>query len=453
MGLDRNSVLEQMDLVEEVFKAQIVGGKNSNPLNNGTTSSDHTKTNWAGTEEEDLDFPNTTPNGTDWDPKPGDRAPHKASNRGSGPRTRKALNEFSDAELRREMNVRKSNTPNPSMADFEIMNNVPGVEKAVCGDCDGNALHKGWYCDSCNNLGTVYNVTTQEAGEMVKSIQEKWNLHLIDRDYWKSQNVNTGGGVDEADTTPKNTTDMREEVEDHTGEMVAKGEAMASECEEMAEEIGKGKGKGNGDMDFGDMDMEDVAEDVDRCKKGIELVLKGLAFIGRRQNALLKAGYIQASVHKSIGVQVADMGQDVEWLVRAVQKGKNMDEVLEEVGEEEEMGKGVNSRRNGPARGPVSVGPGVNVHVIQKSHVDQAPGRGLQGEGADGGNPNGLDHNYDLEVMKSAATYMGVHRLMNRQDALSLDTGMWPTEKVEKSIVAFLDKNNGVVPALGDGLE
>jgi hypothetical protein len=421
MALTRRSVMEQMNALEGVFKAQIVGGPNSDPGE------------WAGSKFEDEDFPNSTPNGTDWDPKGSDRTPHRASNRGGGPRTRKSVHEASDAELERELRFRKSGAPNPQQADYEIMSTVPGITKAICTDCDGNALHKGLYCETCNNLGVLYHIDSEDPGvieqtaNMIKSIQNKWNIHKIDRDYWaKSQGVNTGGGVDEADTTPSDKKNMRQEIEDHTGEMVAKGEMVAEEMEDVAEDVA--------DAD---------EDDVEAIGKGVEACLKGIAFLARRQSALLKAGFIQAGMNRDMGVTVADMGQDVEWLVRSMQA------ITE--GGSDQMGKSLNSGRSGgPARGPAAVGPGVQLQVLQKSGVNQAPGRGLQEyHDGDQGPLNGLDHNYSPETIKKAATYMGVHRKLNRQDALSVDTGLRPSEKVEKAIVAFLDANGGTVPPLG----
>jgi len=466
--MGKENVVNIFDEMEKVLKAQIVGGPGSNPLEGKGSAMTNQGKDWAGSSQTDLEFPNTTPNGTDWKPKSGDSTTH-STGRGN---TRKSVKDFSEAELARELEFRKSGVPNPTKADQEIMTTVGGVTKAVCPTCDGNALMKGQYCQSCNNLGHIYSVETNEAASMIKGIQQKWNVDKIDADFWKSQNVNTGGGVDEADTTPKNLTNERGEKEDHTGEMVAKGDVMAEECDDAAGEVEKrmsnswsvkkGKGKKKG-FDFGgDEEAEEGGDfgggeeggeeefDMEKCGKALRilgqsnvLLLKAVAFLGRQNVSLQKALYFTGQMSKSNAIQLDEMSQDTTWLTQnfyEVQQGMN-----------KSLSAGNQPQQNNaPARGPNAVGPGVQLNVMQKSFVDSAPGgQGQQQQQYQGGSDEGsLQHSYTPGQLKKAASYMTIKRMMPVRAGLSLETGAPLDENVEKALVKFLDKHEGNVPAL-----
>lgn len=421
--MSKDSIMKQFEEAENFFKAQIVGGANSDP-----------KT-WAGSSSSEEDFPNVTPGGTDYEPKPGNQVKHVVSNKRSA---KKAIFEMTDQELERELQFRKSSVPNPVQADYEIMSTVPNVSKAVCKDCHGNSLYKGMYCGTCNNLGVTYHVETQQSADMVKSIQAKWNLHHIDENFWKAKKAMEVEDVEDETEMP--------DLDEYAGDMVAKGEEAAEMMEDCAEDMDKGMDMDMDDIDeMDDMDkgssevmMEDLAEDMDKCKKGIAMALKGMAFIARRQNALLKGGLLNASLSKSLSGQLGGMEQDVNWLVQSLSKAEG------------QVSKSINAPA-GPARAPRAAFRD-NLQVIQKSHVDQAPGQDLGYTGAttEGHSPNGIKHSYDYTTLRKAATHLAIKGKINRRDAMIMETGQWPEEKIEKALVAFLNKNDGEVPSSMD---
>lgn len=405
------SIGSRFEEIQEILnKAQIVGGGNSDP---GT---------WAGSKYENQEIPQTTDNGTDYKPK---KKPSR--------RVKKSIDDFSVQELERELEVRKSGIPNPTMADAEIMNTVEGVSKAVCPSCGGNALHKGHYCGTCNNIGYVYSVETEEAASMIKSIQAKFNVDKIDEDFWKSQNKNIGGGSGDADTTPaEGSKGYRDSKEESGGEKVAKAmEEAAAELEDVGEDQAA----------MEEEEVMDVEKSVASLKKAQAEMLKGMAVQQRQIGALLKSMGILAEMNEAVASAQSDQGDSLVLIEGMIRKGGFKPEDEEEEGEDVE--KSMNGRR-GPARAPQARTSGLQ--VIQKSFSTSAPGSGVA---LQDGTPSGQQNQgpkYDYDTMRKAATFMAVNGDLDRRQAMAFDAGMAVDDKIVKSVTSFLDSKNGVVP-------
>lgn len=407
--LNKAQVMDSLEELDELLnKAQIVQGGNSE------------RREWAGSKWEDESIPNDTPNGTDYVP------PKKV--------TRKGMDQMPVDEIERYVQMRKSGAPNPIAAENEILQSVPGVEKAICPKCEGtqrDVLTKS-NCEKCNGFGFVWMVPTRESASLIKSIEAKWN---VSKAVQPPHGKNTGGGAEGADTTPKDGEDAGSEQKPETvpngstpnpsvKKALAKAKQLfdAKQEEDVAEEDVPGGGVPE---EGGEEEGDELAELLGGGKsKGKCATKKGLdsEIVGRTISTMIKALTHFADRLDSVGASVQDLYQvqsEQADLVNGM--AKSMVDVQKSM---TPAGNG-NGRR--PAHAPKAVTN--NVQVLQKGFVDSAP------ESEGGGNK------YDFNTLKKGAVKMAITGKMDKRIGLRMDTGEMPEEKIVKSIESFIDEN------------
>lgn len=404
------SLSELEDMIE---KAQIVQGGNSE------------RKSWAGSDWDDQTMPKSTPNGTDYVP------PKKVA--------RKALDTMPVEDIERYLEMRKSGAPNPIAAEAEILQTVPGVEKAICPKCEGtqrDLLAKS-RCEKCNGFGFVWMVPNHESASMIKSIEAKWN---VSKAVSPEHGHNVGGGDDRATTTPKdgdkeekpetvNSTPNVKKALKKVQKQIKKameGEEFVPEKKEFPpakedneEDIAA---KDEGDEGAGDDSGADSLEDILEGEKEEKCVNKGLSakLVGRTLDVLVKSMALFTDRMDAMAGSINDIYEvqrEQSDLVNSVAQSV--------VGVQKSLTGPSDMPR--PARAPKAVTQ--NVQVLQKGFVDSAPGTN------DGG------PRFDFSTLKKGATKMIINGKLDKHVGLRMDAGEVPEDKIVKSIEAYIDAN------------
>lgn len=419
--MNRAEMLKHMEEIENSLrKSQLI----KPPLTNSERES------WAGSSwSEEQDDTKSTPGGTDWNPK--------------NTKVFKNIDQMSEEEILRHLEMRKSRMPNPIAAEAEILSSVEGVEKAICPKCDGmqkDVMTKST-CNQCNGFGYVWMVPNKEAGQMIKAIEAKWN---VTKAMPGPKGQNKQAAMPDASPTNPDTdpTEKPESVGPASSAPVSKAQeikAALNKAKKGIEDLlamdegGKKKRKRGSDEDEEqDEDVlmeEDEDKDEEKCVKGIDNDVLARSL----QLALTSVGSLASQVEelgKSIGQIFAYQHEQADLLHNLAQS--HMD-VAKSIMSEEEQGA------PRAARPPKASGPGVNnVRVLQKSFVDSAPGQNVTQQGS--GEEDYVSR-YDLQTLKKGATKMVLAGKMDRRIGTRLDVGTLPEAKILKSLDKFIDEH------------
>lgn len=420
--LDKESLARSLNELESLMnKAQIVQGGNSE------------KKTWAGSNYEEQNSRNTAPNGTDYEPE--NDIAHKA-----------LLDSMSDEELENYYAMRKSGLPNPAMAEREIYQRIPGVEKKICKACLGTQyqLNKstGQFqdCPVCEGYGFRWRVPDDNGVAMVKAIAAKYNLNKAKQ---HPHGVAEDGGEEGADTTPADSTTGGPEQEEENNKNFPPNPSSPRKKVEKAQKKMK-KMLGDEDVD----EDEDVPVSKDKEREGEELAellggedeekacgsKKAKKSLSPTERELAKSYLALTKAH-------AEMAEQNELLAKAVEElyesqgqqadllsslSKSFLEVskglLSDGGSKSDMNKSMGGRRE-PARPPKTS----QVQWIEKSFVDNVPGTENQEQFS------GEEINKALEEMVAAKEITDV-RAMRVFSGEELDEGL------AKSVHAWITK-------------
>ena len=434
-------VLKHIQEVDELLsKAQILRGDNSE------------RRNWAGSSWEDTDVPSYAPNGTDYDPPKDVR---RATNKKP---FKKSVDEMSEAELERELLLRKSSAgmPNVEKARHEILKSIEGVEETICPSCDGSKIDhlSKSICGTCHGFGFCFTAPEgmeKSVSAKIDAIAEKYNvgaeIDALEKSLEKAQKKNKGGGVGEADTTG-NPSHMESEKEDFTGDAVFKGDldAMYGELEKTKKMMKKGDEAPEG----GDINAQPPAggnpaapqAGAENLQMSKALTKEALLSIMDAQQLILKGmgQMLKKQSHLEKGLRVSLDGQaDIADLVAdsATLQGHFFKGLF---GATEQQSQDINKSNNAQNRQPNQAArppraSGRNIQILNKSFVDSAPG----------GDENPLQK-YDHKTLIKGASQMCIDptipmdKRLNRRVVIGLEQGVVPEEKILKSIVAYIDQ-------------
>lgn len=403
-NLNKAQVMQSLDELEDLLsKAQIVRGGNSE------------RREWAGSSWEDEGIPENTPNGTDYVP------PKKVA--------RKAMDQMPVEEIERYLEMRKSGAPNPIAAENEILQTVPGVEKAICPKCEGtqrDALTKS-QCEKCNGFGFVWCVPTKEGASMIKSIEAKWN---VSKAVQPPHGKNTGGGAEGADTTPADGNVAGSEQKPET--------VTSTPNPSVKKALEKAK-KAVNDMMAAEEEEEETPPEEGKEEESLEEILGGK---GKCAGGKAKKSLDNEVLSRVLGVVLKSL---THFSDRLDQVGGAIDDLYSVQSEQADLVNGMaksfmdvkksledvpaEAPQNGtrPAHGGKAVTS--NVQILQKGFVDAAPGS----------EENGMK--YDFITLKKGASKMVIAGKLDKRIGLRMDTGELPGEKIVKSIEAYIDEN------------
>lgn len=371
MGIKKSSLASQIDAVEqELKKSQIVEGGNSE------------RTQWAGSKSEDQKPPTSTPKGTDYVPP---------SNAKTDRKVNKNVHEMDTDELEGIIKLRKSGKPLIALAEQEIAETLPEVQKAICPVCNGTTvhLHKGYSssCEDCAGFGFVYSAETEEQAQQIEEICKKYNV--TSEAFQKGMEDDNDLSKDEEDNSVSD-----DELRELSEQLKAAGK---KDDEEEAEEP-----PSSGDGGKTEKSVVALSSKVDRLNKGITKLLEA-------------SGVLTSKV------------ADLEDRLSLLQSGnattlKAQGQILKSLG---------NVSASRPASAPRSKS---NLQVIEKSFSDQAPG----------GESMTVEQRFDF-LKKSASamsldTSLGPKRL-DHKVVLAIESGHLPDQRTLDRIWDYGQKN------------
>lgn len=371
MGIKKSSLALQIDAVEqELKKSQIVEGGNSE------------RQQWAGSKIEDQKTPTSTPKGTDYVPPSSAKTERKVN---------KNVHEMDTDELEGIIKLRKSGKPLIALAEQEIAETLPEVQKAICPACNGTTvhLHKGRSssCEDCAGFGFVYSAETEEQAAQIEAICKKYN---VTSDSFQK-------GMEEENDLSKDDDNSvsDEEIRELSEQLKAAGKKDADE-EDEKEQPSYGGGEKT------EKSILSLSSKVERLNKGI--------------SQLLEASSVLAS-------KVADLEDRISLL----QSGntttlKAQGQILKSLG---------NASVSRPTAPPRSMS---NLQVIEKSFSDQAPG----------GETMTAEQRFDF--LKKSASAMSLDKSLgpkrlDHKVVLALDAGHLPDQRTIDRIWEYGQKN------------
>jgi len=401
------------ELEDQLSKSQLVNPK----LKNSERDS------WAGsTWSEENNDTKSAPGGTDWNP----------------PKTKvfKNIDEMSEDEILRHLEMRKSGLPNPIAAEAEILDTVPGVEKGICPQCNGtqrDVMTKSC-CDQCNGFGYVWMVNDTKSVQMIKSIEAKWNVSKAKP---QPQGVHEPGGTGDANPAPdKPDPDKKPEKVPPATSSVSKAQELQVALNKAQEslkdllEVEEEAMEGENDDDKKKEAIEMEGEETEKCKKSLE------------GEILARSMQLALSSVSSLASQVEEVVKSLEWMRNNQGEQAQLLHSLSlshmDVAKSLSGNAGSNSETANdprPARAPKAAGPG-DITVLQKGFVDNAPGRDIT-DASEGG----YQSRFDLPTLKKGTTKMILAGKLDRRHGTRLEVGTFPEEKILKSIERFIDEH------------